>query len=43
MLKTEGMGENQIHVHETYKNTVMPNGRNIHSKASDMEKSKICA
>ena len=36
MLKTEGLGENQIRIYETYKNTVMPHGRHIYAKASDM-------
>ena len=43
MLKTEGLGKKQIHIHETYKNTVMPNGRNIYAKASNMAKATICA
>ena len=30
-------------IYETYKNTVMPHGRHIYSKAYDMEKATICA
>ena len=43
MLKTEGLGEKQIHIYETYNNTVMPHGRHIYAKAYDMEKSTMCA
>ena len=43
MLKTEGLGEKQIHIYETYKNTVMPHGRHIYAKAYDMAKSKVFA
>ena len=42
ILKTEGLGENQIHIYETYKNTVMPHGIHMYAKAYDMEKSTIC-
>ena len=30
-------------IYEAYKNTVMPHGRHIYSKASDMSKANICA
>ena len=30
-------GEKSHHIYETYKNTVMPHGCHIYSKASDME------
>ena len=43
MLKTEGLGKNQIHIFETYKNTVIPHGRHIYAKAYDMEKATMCA
>ena len=43
MLKTEGPGEKQIHIYETYKNTVMPHGRHIYAKAYDMEKATMRA
>ena len=32
--------ENENHIYETYKNMVMPHGRHIYAKASDMENSK---
>ena len=34
MIKTEGLGKKLIHIYETYKNTVIPHGRHIYSKAS---------
>ena len=44
MIKTEGLGKKQINsIYETYKNTVMPDGRHIYSKASDMENAAVCA
>ena len=43
MLKTEDMGKNQIHVYETYKNTVMPHGCHIYDKAYDMAKTTMYA
>ena len=42
MTKTEGLGEKN-RIYETYKNTVMPHGRNINAKAYDMEKATMCA
>ena len=30
--KTEGLGRNQIHIYETYKNMVIPHGRHIYAK-----------
>ena len=30
------------HIYETYKNTVMPHGRHIYARASDIAKSKMC-
>ena len=41
--KIEGMGKKQICIYETYKNTVMPNGRHIYSKAYDMARATMCA
>ena len=35
-------GEKSNCINETYKNTVMPHGCNIYSKASDMEKATMC-
>ena len=36
-------GEKANHIYETYKNTVMPHGRNIYTKAYDMAKEKnVC-
>ena len=35
-------GEKANHIYESYKNTVMPHGRHIYAKASDMEKVKMC-
>ena len=43
MLKTEGLGEKQVHIYEAYKNTVMPHGRHIYAKAYDVAKAKMCA
>ena len=43
MLKIEGLVKNQIHVYETYKNTVMTHGCNIYAKSYDMAKATICA
>ena len=34
--------EKEYHIHETYKNTVIPNGRHIYAKASGMEKATMC-
>ena len=39
--KRRSGGKSNI-IYEAYKNTVMPHGRHIYSKASDMEKSKMC-
>ena len=36
-------GEKENHIYTTYKNTVMPHGRHIYAKASDMENSTMCA
>ena len=35
-------GEKSHHIYETYKNTVMPHGCHIYSKAYDMEKATMC-
>ena len=35
-------GEKANLIYETYKNTVMPNGRHIYAKAYDMEKATMC-
>ena len=35
-------GEKAHHIYETYKNTVIPHGRHIYAKASDMEKATMC-
>ena len=35
ILKTEGLGEKQIFVYETYKNMVIIHGSHIYAKASD--------
>ena len=43
MLKKEGLGKKQIHIYETYKNMVMPYGRHIYAKVSDMPKATMCA
>ena len=43
MLKIEGMGEKQISIYETYKNTVMPHGLHIYANEYDMAKAKMCA
>ena len=44
MLKKEKVwGESKIHIHETYKNTVMPHWIHIYAKAYDTAKGKICA
>ena len=37
------MGKKSNHIYETYKDTVMPNGRHIYAKEYDMAKSKMCA
>ena len=36
-------GEKTHHIYTTYKNTVMPHGRHIYAKASDMENTTMCA
>ena len=43
MLKTEGLGCNQICIYETYKNTVMPHGHRIYAKSSDISKATMRA
>ena len=35
-------GEKAHHIYKTYKNTVMPYGRHIYAKASDMENATMC-
>ena len=40
--QTRRSGEKENRIYETYKNTVMPHGRYIIDKASDMEKSTMC-
>ena len=35
--------EKENHIYETYKNTVMPHGRHIYAKVSDMAKAKMFA
>ena len=35
-------GEKSHHIYATYKNTVIPHGRHIYAKASDMENATIC-
>ena len=36
-------GEKSHHICETYKNTVMPHGRHIYAKASNMAKATMCS
>ena len=36
-------GEKSHHIYTTYKNTVMPHGRHIYDKASDMANATMCA
>ena len=36
-------GEKEHNIYETYKNTVIPHGRHIYSKASDMANATMCA
>ena len=43
MLKTEGLEKKKIFIYKTYKNTVIPHGRHIYTKASDMERDRMCA
>ena len=42
ILKTEGLGKEQIRIYETYKNTVMTQGRHIYANAYDMAKATMC-
>ena len=35
-------GEKSHHIYETYKNTVMPQGRHIYAKSSDTANSTMC-
>ena len=42
MLKTEGLGKKQIHIYETYKNTVMPQRRHIFTKSYNLAKATMC-
>ena len=41
MLKSEGLVKKSHDIYETYKNTVMPHGRHIYAKASDMAKAEM--
>ena len=41
--QSRSSGEKAHHIYETYKNTVMPRGRHIYTKSSDMEKATMCA
>ena len=43
MLKTEDLWKKKIRIYETYKNTVMPHGCHIYTKAYDMTKATMCA
>ena len=43
MFKKRRSGEKSNCIYETYKNTVMPHGRHIYVKASDMAKATMCA
>ena len=43
MLKTEGLGKKKISIYETYKNTFIPHGRHIYTKAYDTEKATMCS
>ena len=43
MLKTEGLGKNQIRIYEKYKNTVIPHRRHIYANASGTKKATMCA
>ena len=43
MIKTEGLGKNQISIYETYKNTVTPHGRHVYAKAYYMAKATMCS
>ena len=40
---SRGSVEKAHHIYETYKNTVIPHGRHIYAKASDMENATMCA
>ena len=42
ILKTEGLGENKIHIYETYWNAVMLHVRHIYATAYDLEKAIMC-
>ena len=35
-------GEKSYHMFKTYKNTMMPHGRHIYAKASDISKDTMC-
>ena len=35
-------GEKSYYIYETYKNTMIPHGRHIYAKASDMENATMC-
>ena len=35
-------GEKSHYIYETYKNTVLPHGRHIYAKASDMKNATMC-
>ena len=40
--QSRSSGEKAHHIYETYKNTVIPHGRHIYDKASDMENATMC-
>ena len=39
--QSRSSGEKVHHIYETYKNTVMPHGRHIYDKTSDIAKAKM--
>ena len=41
MLKSGGLAKKSHKIYETYKNTVMPHGRHIYAKASDIAKATM--
>ena len=43
MIKTEGLGKNQMRIYEIYKNKVMIHGHHVYAKAYDMAKATMCA
>ena len=40
--QSRNSNEEPHHIYETYKNTLMPHGRNIYAKKSDMENATMC-